>query len=135
MTLDAMCKSDASTISLAKNGDDGQIAPSVEGLRKKDLKKLNDMWCKGSMALQSGATSKAEQFLQKAGIRQLRSTQAECAQTILPTRSRLSAETYPPVGYTESDIPLRVFLHPGKRWPDRKRHRQCGAVDFPESRA
>jgi hypothetical protein len=71
MTLDAMCKSDASTISLAKNGDDGQIAPSVEGLRKKDLMKLNDMWCKGSMALESGATSKAEQFLQKAGIRRV----------------------------------------------------------------
>jgi hypothetical protein len=107
MTLDAMCKSDARTISLAKNGDDGQIAPSVEGLRKKDLMKLNDMWCKGSMALQSGATSKAEQFLQKAGIRRLCSTQAEYAQTILPTRSRLSAETYPPLRSFQLHIRVR----------------------------
>jgi hypothetical protein len=65
-TLEAMCKSDARTISLARNGDDGQIAPSVEGLRKKDLKKPNDMQLEGSVPIQLGATSKAEQFLQKA---------------------------------------------------------------------
>jgi hypothetical protein len=51
---------------LARNGDDGQIAPSVEGLRKKDLKKPNDMYGEGSVPIQLGATSKAEQFLQKA---------------------------------------------------------------------
>jgi hypothetical protein len=60
-----MCKSDARTISLARKGDDGQIAPSVEGLRKKDLKKPSDMSRKGSVPILSGATSKAEQFFQK----------------------------------------------------------------------
>jgi hypothetical protein len=63
-TLDAACKSDARTISSAKNGDEGHIAPKVEGSRRKDLKKPSDMTGEGSFGLRRGATSKDQQLPQ-----------------------------------------------------------------------